>query len=111
MKPARVNSEQAFLRRVVRLARQAGWRVFHPAPARFGKVWRTPYAGDAGLPDLILCRPPRLLFVELKSARGRVSPQQQAWLTALAQCSEVHTAVWREGDLESIEKILSGDAP
>jgi Holliday junction resolvase len=110
MKPARVNSEQAFLRRIVRLARQAGWRVFHPAPARFGKAWRTPYAGDRGFPDLVLVRPPKVLFIELKAQRGKPTPEQQEWLTALGACSEVHACIWREGDSEVIGKILSGDA-
>jgi Holliday junction resolvase len=103
--------EQAFLRRIVRLARQAGWRVFHPAPARFGKAWRTPYAGDRGFPDLVLVRPPKVLFIELKAHGRKPTPEQQEWLTALAQCSEVHTAVWRESEWGFIEKILAHDAP
>ena len=46
----------------------------------------------------------RLLFVELKSDRGRVSPEQQAWLDALSP----YSCVWRPADLRNgtIERAL-----
>jgi hypothetical protein len=77
---------------------------------RSGK-WATPLQGDSGLPDLILCRPPRLVFAELKSARGRVSPQQQAWLNALSQCAGVEVYLWRPDDWQTIVHTLAPDPP
>jgi hypothetical protein len=62
---------------------------------------------DSGWPDLILCKPPRLLAVELKGPRGRLSPEQTQWLEALSQCN-VETYVSRAGSdrLNAIAKVL-----
>jgi hypothetical protein len=49
-----------------------------------------------GLPDLVLLHPEtgQLLFVELKSATGRIRPEQQQWIDALHRGG--HTVrVWR----------------
>ena len=64
-------TEREFQRAVVELARLMGWRVHHTRPAltRAGE-WRTPIQGDAGFPDLVLCRPPRLILAELKRNAG-----------------------------------------
>jgi hypothetical protein len=72
---------------------------------RSGK-WATPLQGDAGLPDLILCKPPRLLFAELKRERGRVSEAQADWLDALSRCSGVEVYLWKPSDWEFIVRIL-----
>jgi hypothetical protein len=72
---------------------------------RSGK-WATPLTGDAGLPDLILCKPPRLLFAELKREQGRVSKAQADWLDALSRCAGVEVYLWKPSDWESIVRIL-----
>lgn len=61
---------------ILDLAQLRGWRCLHVRPGRTTAGWRTPIQGDAGWPDLTLCRPPRLLALELKSTRGRVEPAQ-----------------------------------
>jgi len=87
-------SEQELLDSVVELAHLFGWRVAHFRPARTAHGWRTPVAADgAGWPDLTLVRGDRLIFAELKSRRGRLSDEQQAWLDVLGAVGEVH--VWR----------------
>lgn len=59
----------------------------------------------AGFPDLVLCRGTRLVFAELKSAKGKVTPEQQQWLDALAATgAEVYC--WRPGDLQEALRIL-----
>lgn len=100
-------SERSFQARVVELARLLGWRVYHSRPAmyRSGR-WATPLQGDAGLPDLILCKPPRLIFAELKREKGKVSHAQQAWLDALSQCNGVEVYLWKPSDWKAIAKIL-----
>lgn len=104
--------EREFQARVVALARQLGWRVHHTRPAQYRSGrWATPLTGDAGLPDLILLRPPRLVFAELKSERGRVSKAQAEWLDALQQCVGVEVYLWRPSDWQAIVKILAPDAP
>ncbi|MEN3001099.1 MAG: VRR-NUC domain-containing protein [Armatimonadota bacterium] len=106
----RKSAERRLLRRILRLAKRAGWRAFHPAPARFGQAWRTPYAGDSGFPDLVLVRPPVVLFVEVKAGKRKPTLMQQQWLQALRQCGKVHACVWRESDWDAgvIQQILQG---
>ena len=92
-----LESEKGFQRAVVELAALCGWRAFHDYDSR---------RNTAGFPDLVLVRPPRLIFAELKSERGRVRREQRDWLEELAQCG-VEVALWRPSDWDCIVKILS----
>jgi hypothetical protein len=66
--------------------------------------------GDKGHPDLVLVRPPRLVYAELKSDAGRLAAEQQAWLADLRACG-VEAYVWRPGDWDAIEGLLADDPP
>lgn len=90
-------SEEAFQEAVVQQAELKGWWWWHDNFSRRNKP---------GLPDLILVRPPRLLFVELKKQNGRVSPAQKAVLAMLEQCPGVETYVWRPSDETALAKVL-----
>lgn len=100
-------SEAQLQSAVIELATLLGWRLVHFRPAidRSGR-WTTPMQGDAGWPDLVLCRPPRLVFLELKSTKGRVTTDQTKWLVALqasgAECAVVRPEHWRSGSLEQL---------
>ena len=59
-----------------------------------------------GMPDLILCKPPRLIFAELKREKGIVTEHQQRWLDLLNQCPGVECYIWKPSDLEEIANIL-----
>ena len=98
--------EKAFLAQVIDLARHLRWRVYHSRPGmmRSGK-WSTPMSGDAGWPDLAMCRGKRLIFAELKSANGEPSEDQMIWL-ALLDHAGAEVYLWRPADIESIERIL-----
>ncbi len=90
MRNANIFSEREFQRQVLQLARRS-------AP---------------GFPDLVLVRPPRLLFVELNTATRRLRPEQCEWLDALAECSsapEVH--LWRTSSWNEIEATLARRSP
>ena len=94
-------------RTVIDMAQTFGWRVAHFRPARTEQGWRTPVAADgAGFPDLVLVRE-RVLFVELKSERGRTTPEQSGWLSDL-QSAGAFAQVWRPSDLDAIERLLRG---
>ena len=103
-------TEQGYQRAILRLAGLLGWRYCHFRAARTLHGWRTPVEGDAGFPDLVLCRPPRLILAEIKSARGRYSPAQRAWLDVLSGVPGVEVCEWRDGQttLEEIREILTG---
>lgn len=105
-------SEAAFQQVVIDVARWHGWKVFHPLPAQNARGrWRTAQAGDTGFPDLVLAHPKRgVIFAELKSAIGKLSDRQQAWLDTLKQAgAEVY--VWRPADIEQIKAILKESRP
>jgi len=95
-------TEAEFQQQVVDLAQLRGWRVFHDHDSR---------RNAAGLPDLIMVRSGRLIFAELKGAKGRVRPEQAEWLADLAdvaaQQSQVLVALWRPDDFDTIEKVLA----
>jgi hypothetical protein len=101
--------EQAFQAVVVETARLAGWRCAHFRPARTDKGWRTPVTADgAGWPDLVLVRPPRILFVELKSETGQLRPNQTEWLDVLRLLPQVEVYLWRPGDWDTVVETLTG---
>lgn len=102
-----VVSEREFQAAVVEVARLAGWRVHHCRPARTATGWRTPIEGDAGYPDLTLVRDGQLLFLELKTTRGRVRPEQDAWLSALRTVEGVGVEVVTPADWPLIHRRLA----
>ena len=89
-------TEKAWQGQVLTLARMFGWRAYHTYDSR---------RCVAGFPDLVLVRRPRVLFVELKTDRGRLSQSQREWLDALRDC-HVEVYVWRPADVERVTEIL-----
>lgn len=74
-----------------------------------------------GFPDLVLVRPPRCIFAELKSEVGQLTPEQREWLDSLAQCADgwigsdtrqpegrspIEVYLWRPSHIEGIAEIL-----
>ena len=92
---------------MIDLARLCGWRVHHTRPAltRRGR-WLTPIQGDAGFPDLVLCRPPRVIFAELKRVGARPTAAQRGWLDALHACAGVECYLWTPEDWGAIVETL-----
>ena len=94
-------SERDFTTKVIDRAKAMGWRVFHPRPARTAQGWRTAGQGTPqGFPDLVLALDTVVLFVELKSQKGKLTDEQKDWL--------LHTngAVWRPQDWPAICEVL-----
>ena len=94
---------------VLNLARMKGWLIHHDLPAmnRRGR-WATHVEGNVGFPDLVLLSPHhgQLIFVELKSEKGRTTSSQDNWLDALALAG-VEYHVVRPADLEFITHRLT----
>ena len=99
-------TEKDFQKIVIIIAKASGWLVHHPLPSLNKRgVWATHELGDHGFPDLVLAHPSgRVIFAELKSEKGKVSPLQHRWITVLEQALVVH--VWRPADLDWITKYL-----
>ena len=89
-------TERALQDAVVDLARYLGWKTFHVYDSR---------RSEAGWPDLALVRE-RLILIELKSAKGKLSAAQCEWLLALEDAG-VETYIfrpchWISGEIERI---------
>lgn len=96
------------------LLHRFNWTLAHFRPAKTEKGWRTAVSCDgAGFPDYICISPVtpdgtrRLLVVELKSATGKVSPEQQAWLEMFAQVESAEVYIWRPAYREEIEQTIT----
>lgn len=100
--PSRPGMSEADLQTAVRdLARLTGWLCYHTHDSR---------RSDAGFPDLTMVhiRQRRLLFVELKTAKGRLSAAQAGWLDSLSAVG-IECAIWRPADLATtIPAVLRG---
>ena len=124
-------SEADFQRAVLRLARELGWddrgwerrveevehysrnsgdaAALEDAAALGGLAFHPRFSvgSEPGWPDLALARrrDRRLIFAELKSERGHLSPRQAAVIELLRECGqEVH--VWRPSQWAEIEEAL-----
>lgn len=91
-------TESAFLRQVVDIARLFRWAHYHPQLSKWS---------ERGWPDLVLCRPPRLVLAELKRQNGKTTSHQEAWLELLRACPGVEVFLWRPSDLDEIVRILA----
>lgn len=114
-------SETDFQTRIIDRARALGWWVHHDRPARKEDgSWSTPIQGDAGFPDLVLARKGRVIFVEVKAEKGRLTSEQREWLTELSGAPweanvwdrsltlvDHEVYLWRPSDTARIEQILA----
>jgi hypothetical protein len=113
-------SEREFQAAVIEYAQLNGWLVHHgrAAQVREGK-WVTPIQGDAGFPDLVMVRGRWIVFVELKSEKGRIAKAQQRWRDdlewaigwsgykpALDGIGGTVYFLWRPSDWDEIETTL-----
>lgn len=99
-------TETEFLSQVIQYAKLRGWRVVHFRPAKTSRGWRTPVQGDGvGWPDLFLIRGDRIIVAECKSDRGKLAPEQDAWLKAF-ELASVPSYLWRPGDWDEIMEVL-----
>jgi hypothetical protein len=89
--------ERDFMQQVRDLARLRGWLCYHTYDSR---------RSEPGFPDLVLLKPPLLLFVELKRDGERPTEHQERWLGALKGVERVSVQVWRPQDWDEIARTL-----
>lgn len=90
-------SEKQWQAWVIKLARLSGYLCYHPYDSR-----RSAY----GYPDITLVRPPRLIFAELKTEKGKPTEYQQMWGEALVKCPGVEYYLWRPSQWKEVRDIL-----
>jgi len=95
-------SEAQLQQMVIDLAHWAGFMHYHTHDSRRSRP---------GFPDLVLVHTTtgRLIFVELKSDKGRIRPEQDVWLQHLGKQHEAY--LWRPAHWHTgvIRKVLTGE--
>lgn len=94
-------TERDFQRAVLDLCALYDWPcVYHTHDSR---------RSQPGFPDLVICGHERLIFAELKTDKGRLSPEQLEWYERLRDLPlrEPEVYVWRPRDLDVIGRILN----
>lgn len=81
---------------ILKIAKRGQWDAYHTYNSKRSKP---------GFPDLLLIRPPELVIAEIKTDRGKTSPEQDVWLAALAACG-LEVYVWRPRDIEQVSQRL-----
>ena len=79
-------SEKEYQNAVVRAFLDYGWKVYHTFDSR---------RSEPGFPDLVMVKGKRIVFVELKSAKGKETTAQLEWLDALDKADTKIVDVWR----------------
>lgn len=105
-------NEAAWQARVIACAQRLGWRVAHFPRVNPEGRWRTAVAADAkGYPDLTMLRGSRLIFAELKTDKGRLRPDQRAWIEQLCHASAMsygfEVYLWRPRDWHDVQRLLA----
>jgi len=90
-------TEGTLLAEVRALAKRESWEFYHTFDSR-----RSEY----GWPDCALCDGTTLLLYELKTNTGKLTMEQQRWLSLLQHCGTIEAGIWRPRDLPQIEQRL-----
>jgi hypothetical protein len=85
-------TEQQFTNQLLEWAKVYGWRRFHVRNS--GSNGMTTVQGDRGFPDLVLVRPPRLIFAELKVGKNKPTDEQDQWIAVLQDVGGSGTALY-----------------
>jgi hypothetical protein len=95
--PNVAQTERDFQQQVEDLARLMHWRLYHT---------RYFFRSAVGFPNLVLVRPPRVLFAVLKSDDGICDEAQLAWLGDLERCHGIEVKLWRLSHWQEIVETL-----
>ena len=96
-------SEHSLSVAVCAYAEQEGWLVHYERQSgHMGQDGKWRGSGPKGRPDLTLAKAGRILLAELKTEKGRLSPEQEAWLAALGE----YGRLWRPRDAKAIMEGL-----
>lgn len=105
----RAHSEAAWQVQVQNLATYYGWKHYHapdnrPVRSASGRVQKQSVV--PGFPDLLLIRVPEIVIAELKTDKGRVTPEQNEWLEQFRACG-IEAHIWRPKDHDVVVARLT----
>lgn len=90
--------QRDLLPKVADAARTLGWLVYHTYDS---------HRSEPSFPDLVLVKPPYVLFVDIKTEVGELSQEQVLWLQRLDNCTHPPIALlWRPSDLPAAFEAL-----
>jgi hypothetical protein len=101
-------SESEFQAKVIQAAHLLGYRVAHFRPALTKHGWRTAVSADgSGFFDLVMVNPVRfrVIYAELKSETGKLSPEQKEWADAMLKAGQ-EVYCWKPNQFDEVAKIL-----
>jgi len=94
----RTISEKGYAQQIYDLARYFRWRCYRTHDSRHS---------PAGYPDLSLLHGQRHVYAEIKTEKGKLTPEQRGWLVALYEAGhEVY--VFRPSSWSLVVDVLSG---
>ena len=93
-------SEEAFFEQIRELAQRTHWKLYHTYDSRrsYGGFFDV-VAGKAGHP---------LVLAELKTEKGKLTPDQMEWQEIVRQSTGLQQYLWRPAQLQAIADIMSG---
>ena len=107
-------SEEQLQSAIIELAHSLGYMVAHFRPARVMvhgmMTYRTPVSADGkGFFDLVLVGWGRIIASEIKSEKGKLSPEQVKWARQWEASGGLYY-LWRPSDWlnDTISKVLGG---
>jgi len=90
-------SEKQFEGAIKKLAGLYGYLYYHTYRSQ---------KSPAGFPDCVLVGYGRVIYAELKTAKGQPTAEQYEWLLALHDAGQ-NVFLWRPDDIEDIANILA----
>jgi len=107
----RALTESDWQGQVFELARLYGYSYVHFRAARTTRGWRVPVEGPLGKgwPDIVLFRPGRTVYAELKRETGNECSPDQLWVHEQIRAAGNECYVWKPSDLNEVQRVLGGE--
>ena len=90
-------TEKQFASQIEGLFKLFGWKYYH--------TWNS-WHSVKGFPDYVAIRGDRLLFIELKSEKGKLTEAQKEWYISLSEVDDIEVYDWKPHQWELIVGCL-----
>ena len=93
-------SEKDWQQQIINCAEQNGWLVYHTRDSR---------GSNKGFLDLVLVKPPRVIFWECKTEdekKSKPTEEQKLWIRKLKLCRAVYADIVRPHHWDQLEAAL-----
>jgi len=94
---SRAMTEDQLLDAIRSYARLMGWLTYHVHDSR---------RSEPGFPDLVCIRGNTAWALELKTEKGRITEDQELWISAINQVENIQAMVIRPSQLDEIIRLM-----